>query len=89
MVDLRRRERWDASFLSTLGRFTALALVFLFFAILVEGGKFYSPRNLENILRHSAVYATASLGMTRVIIAAGIALSIDRKSTPLNSSHRT
>ncbi|HPZ83932.1 MAG TPA: hypothetical protein PL064_10880, partial [Thermogutta sp.] len=62
--------------MSTLGRFTALIVVFLFFAILVEGGKFYSPRNLENILRQSAVYATASLGMTMVIIAAGIDLSI-------------
>ncbi len=73
---LRQGDRWNASLLSTLGRFTALVMVFLFFAVLVEEGKFYSPRNLENILRQSAVYATASLGMTMVIIAAGIDLSI-------------
>lgn len=76
LIGSRGSNRWDTSFLSILGRFTALVVVFLFFAILVEGGKFYSPRNLENILRQSAVYATASLGMTMVIIAAGIDLSI-------------
>lgn len=59
-----------------LGRFVALLLVFAFFAVLVEGGKFYTLRNLENILRQSAVYATAGLGMTLVIIAGGIDLSI-------------
>lgn len=67
---------WNSTLASTLGRFAALLVVFLFFAVLVEGGKFYSPRNLENILRQSAVYATASLGMTMVIIAAGIDLSV-------------
>ena len=60
----------------TLGRFVALVLVFVFFAVLVEGGKFYTLRNLENILRQSAVYATAGLGMTLVIITAGIDLSV-------------
>src|SRR5258707_15598990 len=57
------------------GRFLALIAVFVFFAILVEGGKFYTLRNLENLLRQSAVYATAGLGMTMVIIAAGGDLS--------------
>jgi erythritol transport system permease protein len=59
-----------------LGRFIALVVVFAFFAVLVEGGKFYTLRNLENILRQSAVYATAGLGMTLVIITAGIDLSV-------------
>lgn len=59
-----------------LGRFVALVIVFVFFAVLVEGGKFYTLRNLENILRQSAVYATAGLGMTLVIITAGIDLSV-------------
>ena len=59
-----------------LGRFMALVVVFVFFAALVEGGKFYTLRNLENILRQSAVYATAGLGMTLVIITAGIDLSV-------------
>lgn len=58
-----------------LVRFFALVVVFTFFAILVDDGKFYTLRNLESILRQSAVYATASLGMTMVIIAAGIDLS--------------
>lgn len=67
-----RQSKWA----NLLGRFLALAAVFLFFATMVEGGKFYSARNLENILRQSAVYATAALGMTLVIIAAGIDLSV-------------
>ena len=58
-----------------LGRFFALIIVFAFFAIMVDGGKFYTLRNLENILRQSAVYGTAGLGMTLIIIAAGIDLS--------------
>ncbi len=68
---------WQESpWIHSLGRFLALAVVFGFFAVCVEGGKFYSPRNLENILRQSAVYATASLGMTMIIISAGIDLSV-------------
>ena len=67
---------WQAKWINTLSRFVALIVVFLFFAVLVEEGKFYSPRNLENILRQSAVYATAALGMTMVIISAGIDLSV-------------
>lgn len=58
-----------------IGRLIVLLIVFLFFAVLVEDGKFYTLRNLESILRQSAVYATAGLGMTLVIIAAGIDLS--------------
>jgi len=50
--------------------------VFGFFAICVEDGKFYTTRNMENIARQSAVYATAALGMTLVIITAGIDLSV-------------
>jgi len=58
-----------------LGRFLALIIVFAFFAVMVEDGKFYTLRNLENILRQSCVYGTAGLGMTLIIIAAGIDLS--------------
>jgi len=67
---------WQTSWFNTLSQFTALIAVFLLFAVLVEKGKFYSVRNLESILRQSAVYATAALGMTLVIIAAGIDLSV-------------
>lgn len=71
-----RQSVWQAGWMNTLGRFFALAVVFLFFAVMVENGKFYSPRNLENIARQSAVYAMAGLGMTLVIIAGGIDLSV-------------
>ncbi|HET7623678.1 MAG TPA: ABC transporter permease [Verrucomicrobiae bacterium] len=64
-----------AKWRNILGRFIALIVVFAFFAIMVKNGKFYTLRNLENILRQSCVYATAGLGMTMVIIAAGIDLS--------------
>ena len=60
---------------NTFGRFLALILVFAFFAVMVEDGKFYTLRNLENILRQCCVYTTAGLGMTMVIVAAGIDLS--------------
>lgn len=66
----------NSPWVDTIGRFAALALVFGFFAICVEDGKFYTVRNFENIGRQSTVYATAALGMTMVIITAGIDLSV-------------
>jgi erythritol transport system permease protein len=74
--ELPRRAVWQSSWANTLGRFLALVVVFLFFAFMVKDGKFYSPRNLENITRQSAVYAMAAIGMTLVMIAGGIDLSI-------------
>jgi ribose transport system permease protein/erythritol transport system permease protein len=67
---------WQSAWFNLLGRFAALIVVFAFFAYMVEDGRFYSARNMENIARQSAVYATAALGMTLVIITAGIDLSI-------------
>jgi ribose transport system permease protein len=67
---------WQSAWMNTLWRFLALVVVFMFFAVMVENGKFYTPRNFENIARQSAVYATAALGMTLVIIAGGIDLSV-------------
>lgn len=67
---------WQTPWMLSLGRFVALFVVFMFFATIVEDGRFYTSRNLENILRQSAVYATAALGMTLVIIAGGIDLSM-------------
>jgi ribose transport system permease protein/erythritol transport system permease protein len=75
-LDAARPANWHIGWLNTLGRFLALIIVFAFFAFLVEDGKFYSPRNLENIARQSAVYAMAALGMTLVMIAGGIDLSV-------------
>ena len=65
----------NSKWTNLLGRFLALIIVFAFFAFMVEGGKFYTLRNLENVLRQSCVYGTAGLGMTMIIIAAGIDLS--------------
>jgi ribose transport system permease protein/erythritol transport system permease protein len=65
----------NPKWMNLLGRFLALVIVFAFFAFLVQDGKFYTLRNVENILRQSCVYATAGLGMTMVIIGAGIDLS--------------
>jgi erythritol transport system permease protein len=67
---------WRSNWVNMLGRFVALVAVFAFFAIFVPNGKFYTPRNLENIGRQSAVYATAAIGMTLVIVAGGIDLSV-------------
>src|SRR5581483_354262 len=71
------RLRFGAAWKNILGRFLALILVFVFFAVYVrlQGGNFCTLRIFENILRQSCVYATAGLGMTMVIIAAGIDLS--------------
>ncbi|HEY3392096.1 MAG TPA: ABC transporter permease [Lacipirellulaceae bacterium] len=66
----------SAELVNTLGRFIAIIAVYTFFAFMIEDGKFYSPRVLESIVRQSAVYATAGLGMTLIIIAGGIDLSI-------------
>lgn len=60
--------------LNTFGTFLALIAVFLVFAALV-GTSWWQLRNLEYILLQSAVYATAGLGMTMIIITAGIDLS--------------
>lgn len=70
-----RASIWQSQWFDILGRFLALILVFLFFWFSV-GPRFASERNLENIARQSAVYATAALGMTIVIISAGIDLSV-------------
>jgi erythritol transport system permease protein len=72
----RRTFPFSKSWIDIGGRFFALLLVFAFFALMVPEGKFYTLRNLENLLRQSAVYGTAGLGMTLVIITGGIDLSV-------------
>src|SRR5687768_4240451 len=67
---------WQAGWFNTLARFAALALVFCFFAAMVDEGRFYTARNLENIGRQSTVYAIAALGATLVIVSGGIDLSV-------------
>jgi ribose transport system permease protein/erythritol transport system permease protein len=67
---------WRSGWFHTLSRFIALIVVFVLFAFIVDEWAFLTPANLEGILRDSAVYATAALGMTLVIITAGIDLSV-------------
>jgi ribose/xylose/arabinose/galactoside ABC-type transport system permease subunit len=55
-------------------RVAALAVIFIAF-VAVVGRPFYSPGNVENILMQSAVFTMAGLGMTMVIITAGIDLA--------------
>jgi ribose transport system permease protein/erythritol transport system permease protein len=49
-------------------------VIFIAFGVVV-GRPFYSPGNVENILMQSAVFTMAGLGMTMVIITAGIDLA--------------
>jgi ribose/xylose/arabinose/galactoside ABC-type transport system permease subunit len=64
---------------TVVGPLVALALVIVVFTIAdnlqVDGGKFARFRNAQNILVQSATVAVAALGMTMIIISAGIDLS--------------
>jgi ribose transport system permease protein len=57
------------------GPLLGLAFVCLVFAFLI-GPQFFRPGNLELIARQMAIVCTAALGMTMVIVAAGIDLSV-------------
>jgi ribose/xylose/arabinose/galactoside ABC-type transport system permease subunit len=57
------------------GPVLGLFLVGALFGVLV-GPQFFSPANLELIARQTAIVGTAALGMTLVIAAAGIDLSV-------------
>jgi ribose/xylose/arabinose/galactoside ABC-type transport system permease subunit len=72
--------RRGGNFLRTvIGPFVALALVVGVFAfadnLQQDGGKFATLRNAQNILVQSSTVAMAALGMTMIIISAGIDLS--------------
>jgi ribose transport system permease protein len=61
--------------LETSGPLLGLALVAIIFGLLV-GPQFFRGSNLELIARQTAIVCTASLGMTMVIVAGGIDLSV-------------
>jgi ribose transport system permease protein len=67
---VRRRE-----FLESVGPYLGLAFVALIFGFLV-GPQFFRAGNLELIARQTAIVCTAALGMTMVIVAGGIDLSV-------------
>lgn len=71
MIPKGERRRW----LSTLGPFLGLVLVYLFFGLAGPDG-FTSVRTLETIARQTAIVGTAALGMTLVIVLGGIDLSV-------------
>jgi ribose transport system permease protein len=63
------------SLVDRTGTFAGLALVALVFGALV-GPQFFSPANLELMARQTAIVGVAALGMTVVIAAGGIDLSV-------------
>ena len=59
----------------TAGPLLGLLFVSIIFGILI-GPRFFSGANLELIARQTAIVCTAALGMTMVIVSAGIDLSV-------------
>ena len=74
-----RRVDWG-SLLGKLGPLIGLVFVFLLFSVLVNvvpgSQRFANAGNIELMLRQTAVVGTAALGMTMIIIAGGIDLSV-------------
>ncbi|RPI50658.1 MAG: ABC transporter permease, partial [Acidobacteria bacterium] len=60
---------------SDAGVVGGLVLVALLFGFLI-GPRFFSPANLELMARQTAIVGVAALGMTMVIVAGGIDLSV-------------
>jgi ribose/xylose/arabinose/galactoside ABC-type transport system permease subunit len=60
---------------SDAGALVGLVLVALLFGFLI-GPQFFSPVNLELMARQTAIVCVAALGMTMVIVAGGIDLSV-------------
>jgi ribose transport system permease protein len=64
-----------STLVNSLAPFFGLFAIYLLF-VLIGPESFSSPHNLETILRQTAIVGTAALGMTLVIIAGGIDLSV-------------
>jgi ribose transport system permease protein len=69
------RARISTIWLERLGPFIGLAAVFALFAA-IGPGSFSSAGNMETIARQTAIVGIAAVGMTMVIIAGGIDLSV-------------
>lgn len=67
---------WKHALKGDVLRLLVLLGIFALFALMVPGGRFARPGNVESILVQSAVVAVAALGATLVIISAGIDLSV-------------
>ncbi len=70
-----RSGRAMSSLLGRLGPVMGLVLVFIFFGVL-RPGTFLTGENMELILLQTAVVGIAALGMTLIIVSAGIDLSV-------------
>jgi ribose transport system permease protein len=64
-----------STLVNSLAPFFGLFAIYLLFVV-IGPESFSSPHNLETILRQTAIVGTAALGMTLVIIAGGIDLSV-------------
>ena len=60
---------------NTIGLVVALAVLYTVFALLI-GENFTSMRTLENMLKNSTIVGLVAVGMTYVIVSAGIDLSV-------------
>ncbi len=74
MAEKSTHKNWR-SWLNTLGPLLGLAAIYLLFAV-IGPSSFATTRNLETIARQTAIVGTAAIGMTLVIIAGGIDLSV-------------
>lgn len=68
------RKFWHRS-LNTMGPVIGLLLIYIFF-MAIGPSSFSGTRNLETIARQTVIVGTAALGMTLIIIAGGIDLSV-------------
>ena len=69
--------RASRTWLSRIGPFLGLAFVILTFSLLTDSpARYLSPFNLRIVLSQTAVVAMAAIGMTVIIVAAGIDLSV-------------
>jgi ribose/xylose/arabinose/galactoside ABC-type transport system permease subunit len=66
-----RARRW----LDEFGVLIGLALVLILFGLLI-GPQFFRPTNLELMARQAAIVCVAAFGMTMIIVAGGIDLSV-------------
>jgi len=65
----------NRSLVDRAGTLAGLVVVAVIFGVLV-GGQFYAPGNLELMARQAAIVCVAAIGMTVVIAAGGIDLSV-------------
>jgi ribose/xylose/arabinose/galactoside ABC-type transport system permease subunit len=69
-------KRYLGRYLGPLGGLVGIFALFTVLLALARGLSFADPANLETLLRQTTIVATAALGMTAVIIAGGIDLSV-------------